>query len=53
MGLHCEQYVGVEEIKLGKELLGVLDLVDNKNVIHIPKANPEGRCLRLWFQSAP
>ena len=50
-GLHCELYVGVEGIKVGKELLVVFCLVDNKSVIYIPKQNPGslGRFLTLWL----
>ena len=49
-GLHCELYVGVKGINMGKELLGVFGLVDNKSVIHIPKPNlggGGGRYLRV------
>ena len=37
LGLCCELYVEVKGIKVGEELLGVLCLVDDKGVIHIPK----------------
>ena len=38
--LSCELYVGIEGIKVGKELLGVFCLLDDKSVIHIPKPDP-------------
>ena len=36
-GLSCKLYVRIEGIKVGKELLGMLCLMNNKGVIHIPK----------------
>ena len=39
-GLRCELYVGVKEIEVGEELLGVFCLVDDKGVIHIPEPYP-------------
>ena len=41
-GLSCKLYVRIEGIKVGKELLGVFCLINNKGVIHAPKQDPWG-----------
>ena len=40
MGLGCELYIGIERIKVDKELLGVFCLMNNKGVILKPKPDP-------------
>ena len=39
-GLSSKLYVGIERIKVGKELLGVFCLMNNKCVIHVPMSDP-------------
>ena len=39
-GLSCKMYVGIEGIKVGKELLGLFYLMNNKGVIHIHEPDP-------------
>ena len=41
-GLSCKLYVDIEGIKVGKELLGVFCLLNNKGVVYEPKPDPRG-----------
>ena len=41
-GLCCKLYVGVERFTVGEELLGMFHLVDDKDVINVPKPDAGG-----------